>query len=62
MDNSGVIGADRTGLIIDPAIPPMQTLGNSLIGAFGLNSDWLLIKVLLGALVMADLRIYIYGP
>jgi hypothetical protein len=28
----------------------------------GLNSDWLLIKVLSGVLVMADLGIYIFGP
>ena len=44
------------------AIPPMQTVGNALIGAFGLNSDWPLIKVLSGALVMADLGLYIFGP
>jgi hypothetical protein len=44
------------------AIPPMQTMGNSLIGAFDLNSDGLLIKVLSAAFVMADLGIYIFGP
>jgi hypothetical protein len=43
-------------------IPLMQTVWKALIDAFGLNSDWLLIQVLSGALAMADLGIYIFGP
>ena len=43
-------------------IPPMQTVWSALIDAFGLNSDWLLIQVLSGALAIADLGIYIFGP
>lgn len=40
----------------------MQTVWNALIDAFGLSSDWLLIQALSGALAMADLGIYIFGP
>jgi hypothetical protein len=43
-------------------IPPLQTIGNSLIQVFNLNANSILIHDLSVLLALADLVIYIFGP